>query len=45
MAAAAALGAVQLDRTDARLALDQDGEARTTAATLLSRCGLARGVA
>jgi hypothetical protein len=39
MAAASALGALSLDWTDARLALDHDEEARTTVATLLSRWG------
>jgi hypothetical protein len=44
-AAAAALGDLQLDWTDARLALDHEAEARVSAEAVLSRWGLTRAVA
>jgi hypothetical protein len=44
-AVAAALGALELDWTDARLAVDHDGDARTAAHAVPSRWGLSRAVA
>jgi hypothetical protein len=44
-AAAAALGALELDWTDARLAVDHPPESTTAAQAVLSRFGLARAVA
>jgi hypothetical protein len=44
-AAAAALGALELDWTDARLAVDHPPESTTAAKAVLSRWGLVRAVA
>jgi hypothetical protein len=44
-AAAAALGDLEVDWTDARLAVDHDVEARVSAEAVLSRWGLTRAVA
>ncbi|HZC53152.1 MAG TPA: hypothetical protein VE441_11725 [Mycobacterium sp.] len=44
-AAAAAVGALELDWTDPRLAIDHDDKARTAAHAVLSRWGLSRAVA